>query len=167
MDNVAFEPEIRKSRFLRICPECRTPIEKGQKYAKVCGVYENEVSGGLMCLPCNEFKDRFVQSMQATHHDEVEYHFGDIINEAAEYIDFKMRLPPDLTLAQKRGVLMSLFDIYDGYRKYANDHRAGMSIKARDMLAASRRAYREKAYSAHMIQGMSQCGGVIDEGCAL
>ncbi len=153
--------KVTTARKARICPECRTEIALGQKYAKESGCYDGDFYNAVMCLPCKAFVDRYVQSMQlcsALNWDECTYTFGDIINEAAEFVDYKAE--PRQPYAQTRDAIMALFDEWDAGER-AEQARERENAKRAKAFAA--RHHQNVIASLRMIRGMSQCSATRQE----
>lgn len=155
MESHEFPVEKVKSRKARICPECGTDICVGETYTVVAGVHEGSFFKGIMCLPCNDLRERYLASMLANNADPVEYHFGEIINEALDYIDLRIQLPSGLTHAQRRGVLLSVFEFHDLACKHLREEKHAYYRKQKVQFRATRQ-------SISMIDGMSGHGSDND-----
>lgn len=150
--------KVVTARKARRCPECRQEIAAGQQYAKETGCWDGDFYSASMCMPCKAFTDRYVQSMQlcsSINWDEVSYTFGDIINEAAEFLDYKAE--PRQLFAQKRDAMMALFDEWDAGEKA---WQARERENARNAAAWAKRHQQNITASRWIVRGMSQCSAL-------
>lgn len=150
--------KVVTARRERACPECRTLILPGQRYAKETGCWDGDFYSAVMCLPCRAFADRYVESMRlcsALNADEVSYTFGDIINEAAEFAEFDR--PDGQTLAGTRAAVMAMFDQIDANERA---HQIRERENARRARAAAARRHAEVLASLRMLRGMERCSAI-------
>lgn len=150
--------KVVTARRERACPECRTPILSGQRYAKETGRWDGDFYSAVMCLPCKAFADRYVESMRrcsAMNADEVSYTFGDIINEAAEFAEFDR--PDGQSLPATRDAVMAMFDKIDADERA---HQARERENARKARASAERWQRHRTASLRMLRGMERCSAI-------
>ena len=150
-----------RSRKQRQCPECRAGIGIGQTYRRETGSYDGDFYTAIMCEPCGTFADRYVQSMRASglyNSDEIAFTFGDIINEAAEHVEFHAPAGRRLSMARKREAVHALFDAFDAeHREYCRRERA-------DRIAAQKLNHRivlSRMASNQMVRGMTACSASL------
>lgn len=150
--------KIVKSRKERVCPECRETIEIGQKYAKEVGCYDGDLYSAIMCVPCKEFADRYVTSMQRSSSrtwDEVTYTFGDIICEAAEFVDYKA--PPRQPRPLMRAAILAQFDEFDRQEK---EYQKRERENARRAQEHQQRWFLHRSASIRMIREMGKYSAI-------
>lgn len=152
------DSRIIKARKARACPECRGEIAVGQAYCRETGRWEGDFYTRIRCMPCHAFVERYVASMRANsslNWDEVAYTHGDIIHEAARYVEYKIK--PRQPLAEVRDAVMALFDGIDAAER---EWRARDRENARRAKAVAKRQ-RENSFASRLIvRGMSACSAI-------
>lgn len=136
-----------RSRKARICPACRAEIGVGQKYRREADHYDGAFYVAIMCEPCGAFMDRYVESMQCAsflNWDECTFTFGDIINEAAEYIGHESERGESLSAI--RDAILPLFDDFD---KEEREYRRKEAAQRREA------AIRQAEYAADRLRRLN------------
>lgn len=148
----------RKSRKERRCPECGTTIHKGERYVRHAGCTDGDFFDAIQCVPCNAFAKRYLASLSIASHlnwDEKTYHFGSLIEEAAEHVGFDWDAAK--TMPARRDAIMAMFDRFDADQRAYQDREREIRRKAR---ASAERWKLHKAASQLIARGMSQCSAI-------
>ena len=128
-----------KARKAHTCPECGTTIQPGERYARMAGSYDGDFVSAIQCEPCRAFGDRYLTTLTLSaclNWDEKTYQFGDMLNEAAEFLGFLWDDGHDrMTRPQRRDAMMAMFDDADKAERAEQKRERELLRVARDRAA--------------------------------